>query len=280
MTAIRAIADRHGLVIIEDGSQAHGAIHRGVKVGQFGDAAGFSCMGGKLLASSEAGYMVTPHKEVYWKAAMAGQHMGRSPEGDFPDALRPYVDSLVYTYRLNPINAVLLTEQVKKIDKENEARRINVSMFRAAMEGVRGVSFPNYPEGDIPAYHMLTMNYVPEVTGVRRDTYIEALRAEGVAIGHYVPSPISQWPRLRWQDYDGPKVMWTETLRQSGIDYARAEVPNCEIKVARSLEMGWNYIDVDEEGMNRMASAFEKVERNLDALREWERVPEDVVDAF
>ena len=271
MTALRAIADRHGLALIEDGSQAHGAIHRGRKVGQFGDAAGFSCMGGKLLASSEAGYMVTPHEEVYWKAAMGGQHMGRSPEEGFPDGLRPYVDSLVYTYRLNPINAVLLSEQIAKIDAENEARRINAAAFRAATEGVRSVSFPNYPEGDVPVYHMLTMNYQPEVGGVERDTYVRALRAEGVPIFAYIPSPIPQWRRLHWQDYDGPRVMWTDTLRQSGVDYRQVEVPNCERKVARSLELGWNYVDVDEEGMNRMASAFEKVERSLDALRAWER---------
>jgi dTDP-4-amino-4,6-dideoxygalactose transaminase len=271
MTAIRAIADRHGLVVIEDGSQAHGAVHQGMPVGQFGDAAGFSCMGGKLLATSEAGYMVTPHEQVYWKGAMAGQHMGRSPEADFPDALRPYVDSLVYTFRLHPINAVLLVEQLKKIDDENEARRINVAAFRAAMEGVRSVSFPNYPAGDIPTYHMVTMNFRPEVAGVQRSTYVKALQAEGISIGPYVPAPIPRWRRLQWQDYDGPKVMWTETLSQSGIDYAQSEIPNCERKVARSLEMGWNYVDVDENKMNRIASAFEKVEENLDALRDWEK---------
>jgi dTDP-4-amino-4,6-dideoxygalactose transaminase len=273
MTAIRRIADRHGLAVIEDGSQAHGAVHQGKKVGQFGDAAGFSCMGGKLLASSEAGYMLTPHEEVYWKAAMGGQHMGRSPEEGFPEELRPYVDSLVYTYRINPLNAVLLTEQIGKIDAENEARRVNVAAFRTAMEGVQSVSFPNYPEGDLPSYHMLTMNYQPEVTGVSRGTYIEALRAEGVGIFAYVPTPISGWRRLQWQTYDGPKVMWTEALRQNGIDYSQVEVPNCEHKVAHSLEISWNYIDVDEGKMIRMASAFEKVEANLDDLREWEHKP-------
>jgi dTDP-4-amino-4,6-dideoxygalactose transaminase len=271
MTALRGLADRHGLAVIEDGSQAHGAIHRGKKVGQYADAAGFSCMGGKLLASSEAGYMITPHEEVYWKAAMGGQHMGRAPEGDFPDELRPYVDSLVYTYRLNPVNAVLLTEQVSKIDEENEARRINVSMLRTAMEDVQCVTFPNYPEGDLPSYHMLTMNFQPEVAGVSRSTYLEALRAEGVPAFSYVPAPISQWKRLQWQDYNGPKVMWTEVLRQAGVDYSQVEVPNAEYKIERSIEMSWNYIDVDEARMQRIAAAFEKVEANLDALRAWEQ---------
>jgi dTDP-4-amino-4,6-dideoxygalactose transaminase len=204
---------------------------------------------------------------------MGGQHMGRSPEEGFPEELRPYVDSLVYTYRINPLNAVLLSEQITKIDAENEARRLNVAAFRTAMEGVQSISFPNYPEGDLPSYHMLTMNYRPEVTGVSRDTYIEALRAEGVSLFAYVPAPISNWRRLQWQNYDGPKVMWTETLRQNGIDYSQVEAPNCEHKIAHSLEISWNYIDVDEAKMTRMASAFEKVEANLGALREWERKP-------
>ena len=270
MTAICEVAKRHNLAVIEDGSQAHGALHRGKKVGQFGDAAGFSCMGGKLLASSEAGYLVTPHEEVYWKAAMGGQHMGRSPESGFPERLRQYVDSLVYTYRLSPINAVLLTEQLKKLDAENAARRENAALFRNAMSGVASVSFPRYAEGDAPSYHMLTMNFNPEAAGVQRSSYVRALRAEGVSISSYVPSPIPTWSRLQTQGYDGPKVMWTEVLREHGADYSQVEIPNCETRLARALEMSWNYVTVDETGMQRMVSAFLKVEEHLDALRAWE----------
>jgi len=271
MTALCEIARKHDLVVIEDGSQAHGALHNGRKVGTYGDAAGFSCMGGKLLASSEAGYMVTPHEPVYWKAALGGQHMGRSSEDGFPEDLRPYVDSLVYTYRLNPLTAVLLTEQLRKVDTENDARRRNAALFRQAMEDSQSVSFPTYPEGDEPVYHMLTMNFQPEAVGLSRDTYLQALRAEGVGIFAYVPSPIPSWNRLHWQTYDGPKVMWTETLRWAEVDYTEVELPNCERKIACSLEMSWNHTQVNEAGMKRLANAFHKVEENLDALRAWER---------
>ena len=65
--------------------------------------------------------------------------------------------------------------------------------------------------------------------------------------------------------------MWTEALRRAGVDFAAMEVPNCQIKVARSLEMGWNYVRVDDARTRRLASAFHKVEENLDALRAWER---------
>ena len=275
MTALCNIAKKHGLVVIEDGSQAHGALHRGKKVGRFGDAAGFSCMGGKLLASSEAGYMITPHESVYWNAALNGQHNGRSGDEGFPEALRPYVDSLVYTYSLNPITAVMLTEQLKKVDAEIDARRWNVARFREAMGGVDSVRFPNYPAGDKPSYHILTMNFQPEAAGVSKATYIRALQAEEINIFSYVPSPINTWRRLGGQDYDGPKVMWTETLRRHGVDYTKMEVPNCEEKIERSLEMSWNHTEVNEVGMKQLASAFHKVEENLDALREWEAKGDD-----
>jgi len=271
MTAIREIADRHGLVVIEDGSQAHGAIHAGRKVGTFGDAAGFSCMGGKLVATAEAGYMVTPHEDVYWKAALGGQHMGRSLEPEFPtDRLGEYIDSLVYTYRLSPLVAVMLAEQVKKIDAENDGRRRNVAMFREKMKDVRILGFPDYPQGDDPVYHMLTMNYDEEYAGVKKGTFFAAMSAEGVGCSQYIPSPIPTWPRLHWQTYDGPKVMWTEPLRHSGIDYRDVMVPGCERKIARSVEMGWNWVEPSEEKMDRLASAFAKVEQNLPALRDWE----------
>ena len=271
MTAICDLARWRDLRVIEDGSQSHGALHRGQKVGRFGDAAGFSCMGGKLLASSEAGYMVTPHEGVYWRAAMGGQHMGRSPEPGFPENLRAYADSLVYTYRLSPINAVLLVEQLSKVDAEIEARRENAACFRSAMKGMDSVVFPEYADGDEPSYHMLTMNFVPETARVNRDSYIKALRAEGVNISAYVPSPIPDWPRLQWQTYEGPRVLWTDGLRNHGIDYSEAELPNCRRKVARSLEMGWNFTQVDESAMRRLADAFCKVGENLDELRTWEK---------
>ncbi len=271
MTALCAVARRYGLKVIEDGSQAHGAIHAGRKVGGFGDAAGFSCMGGKLLATSEAGYLVTNQKDVYWKAALNTQHMGRSPEPDYPDALRPYIDSLVYTYRMSQLDAVMLSEQLPKLDDENAGRRRNVALFKEHLAGLGSVSFPTFGPDDNPAYHMLSFNFVPEHAGVTRATYLAALRAEGVSIGSYVPSPIPTWRRFRWQDYDGPAVFWIDQLRAAGIDYTSVEVPNAVIKVERSLEMGWNHIADRPERMEALAAAFWKVEEQLDALRDHER---------
>jgi len=269
MTTLRRIADERGLALIEDGSQAHGAIHAGRKVGQFGDASGFSCMGGKLLATTEAGYMVTPREDVYWKAALGCQHNGRSGDDGFPSDLRPYVDSLVYTYRLSTVNAILLSEQIKKVDAEIDGRRRNAAAFRAAMDGVSSVRLPDYAPADDPSYHMLTMTFAPERAGITRDTYAEALRAEGVGTFGYVPAPISQWRRLD-PTCDMPRTLWQDVIRRSGRSYAEVPVPNCEWRIAHALELGWNYVTPDADGMSQLADAFHKIEQNLDVLRDRE----------
>ena len=271
MTAFRRLGRKHGLAIIEDGSQSHGATHRGQVVGNFGDAAGFSCMGGKLLATLEAGYLVTPHQDVFWKACLSSQHMGRSADPDFPEELRPYVDSLVYSYRISSVAAVLMTEQLKSLDREVGARQENVRILREFLADCWLVRFPRYRTGDLPSYHMLTMNFQAERVGVSRAAFIKALRAEGVAIGHYVPSPIPTWRRMNWQGYRGPKAMWMKNLRQAKVDYRKLRLPGCQRKIAGSLEMSFNFTRVSRPTMQRIADAFYRVQEHIEDLRTWER---------
>ena len=268
---LRAIADKHGLALIEDGSQAHGAEVGGVKVGNVGDAAGFSCMGGKVLPTTEAGYLVTPRKDVFWKAAMIGQHMGRSPEKDFPNELRPWVDSLVYTHRVTPLNAVLLTEQFGVIDAWVAERRRHADLFRAKLAGSKFLKLPDYAEGVKPVYHLLTMNFDAQAAGVTRDTFAAALKAEGMLAFGYVPSPIPDWKRLHWQGYAGPRVNWLQALEKAGVDYRGMALPNCRHRVANSIETRFDFIDSQEAMVDRMAEIIHKVEAGIDALRDHER---------
>ncbi|MFZ9682950.1 MAG: DegT/DnrJ/EryC1/StrS family aminotransferase [Cephaloticoccus sp.] len=268
---LRAIADKHGLALIEDGSQAHGAEIGGVKVGNVGDAAGFSCMGGKVLPTTEAGYLVTPSKDVFWKAAMIGQHMGRSPEKDFPDELRPWVDSLVYTHRVTPLNAVLLTEQFGQIDAWVAERRRHADLFRAKIADAKYLKLPDYAPDAKPVYHLLTMNFDAEAAGVSRDTFAAALKAEGMLAFGYVPSPIPDWKRLHWQGYEGPRVNWLQALELAGVDYRGLALPACRHRVANSIETRFDFVDDQSAMVDRMAEIILKVEANLDALRDHER---------
>ncbi len=268
---LRAIADKHKLMLIEDGSQAHGAEVGGVRVGTVGDAGGFSCMGGKVLATTEAGYMVTPHERVYWKGAMIGQHMGRGTDPGMPDDLREYADSLVYTYRVTPLNAVLLTAQFEKLDAELAERRRHADLLRAQLAESRYLRLPNYAPGTKPSFHLLSFTFDSEAAGVTRDTFAAAVKAEGLHAFGYVPSPIPDWKRLHWQDYRGPRVSWLNALRDSGIDYRNQALPNTRWRVANALETLFDFVEPSEAMIARMAEIFLKVEANIAALRDHER---------
>lgn len=271
MTALGKIARKHNLQLIEDGSQAHGAKWKHETVGGFGDAAGFSCMGGKLLATTEAGYLVTPSEDVYWKACLLSQHMGRSSDPGFPDALKPFVDSLVYTYRLHPMNAVLLTEQLKKLDQENEARKENYELLKSYLQDAPYLSFPQYPQSSQPVYHLVTMNFNAYQAGISRNTYMKALQAEGWHAFAYIPAPITEWSRLDWKNYSGPRVLWMDGLKRHGYDVHQFDVPNCRYKVSHSLETAFNYVRPAQSMMQRIADIVHKVDASIEDLREWEK---------
>lgn len=268
---LRAIADKHKLMLIEDGSQAHGAEIGGVRVGTVGDAAGFSCMGGKVLATTEAGYMVTPHEQVYWKGAMIGQHMGRAIDPGFPTDLREFTDSLVYTYRVSPLNAVLLTAQFAKLDAELAERRRHADLLRGLLKDAKYLRLPTYAPGTKPSYHLLSFTFDSAAAGITRDTFAAALMAEGLRAVGYVPSPIPDWKRLHWQDYRGPRVSWLKALRDAGIDYRNMALPNTRWRVANALETGFDFVAPSDAMIARMAEIILKVEANLPALRDHER---------
>jgi dTDP-4-amino-4,6-dideoxygalactose transaminase len=232
-------------------------------------------MGGKLLATSEAGYLVTRRDDVYWNAVISCQHAGgtehagRADEEGFPSDLRPYTDSLHLTYRVSVLNAILLVHQLAKLDEENANRVQNRDWFVEAIAGVRSVTVPRYPDGE-PAYHMVSLNFAGEHAGVSKETYLAALQAEGAPAFAYVQVPLHRLERLR-PGTGAPRTMWAERLAAAQVDYSHLELPGCDAKVARSIEMSWNWIDADREAMNRLAAAFIKVEEQLDSLRRYER---------
>ncbi len=271
LARLRAIADKHGLALIEDGSQAHGAEIDGRRVGTVGDAAGFSCMGGKVLATTEAGYMVTPDERVYWKAAMIGQHMGRATDDGQPGDLKPFVDSLIHTHRVSPLNAVLLTGQIAKLDDELSERRRHADIMRRHLAGAKYIRLPRYAADVKPAYHFFTFTFDSAAAGITRDTFAAALRAEGMRASGYVPSVIPDWKRLRWQDYAGPRVSWLSTLQAAGVDYRNMPLPNARWRVDHAIETGFDFIAPSEPMIERMAEIILKAEANIDALREHER---------
>lgn len=276
MTAINQIAAQHGLKVIEDGSQAHGARHRGERIGGLGDAAGFSANGVKPVAATEAGYMLTKHDEVYWKAVVSTQHAGmgeypgRSKDAGFMEEFREAIDSLVYTFRLAPINAALMLHSLRRVDQDNDVRRAHLDILSDGLKELTGVSVPSLlHDGDTSAIHQVLITYDEQVTGVSKQTYMEAVNAEGLYCYQYLTRPVYKAARLS-PNWTGPRVMWTENLKRSGYDATKLYLPHVENQIRTHFNLLWNFIDYDPKFIQGMVDVFAKVDKNLDQLRGYE----------
>jgi dTDP-4-amino-4,6-dideoxygalactose transaminase len=198
--------------------------------------------------------------------------MGRSTDEGMPEDLKPYLDSLVYTYRVAPFNAVLLTEQFAKLDVELAERRRHADLLRGHLSDAKYLKLPNYAAGVKPSYHLMSFTFDSESAGISRDTFASAVQAEGLRAVGYVPSVISDWKRLHWQDYRGPRVSWLSTLEAAKVDYRNQALPNARWRVDHALETGFDMVAPNEPMIARMAEIILKVEANIDALRDHERV--------
>ena len=172
MAPILEIARRHGLKVIEDAAQAHGARYQGQRAGSLGDAAGFSFYPGKNLgALGDGGAITTSDDELAARLRM----------------LRNYGSSIKYHHevagvnsRLDEIQAAVLRAKLPALDADNAARRAVAAQYREALAGTP-VQLPQVIPGAESAWHLMV------VATVRRAELQAALsRAQ---IGHLVHYP-------------------------------------------------------------------------------------------
>jgi dTDP-4-amino-4,6-dideoxygalactose transaminase len=179
---ISAIAARHGLALIEDAAQAHGATHRGIKAGSVGVAAGFSFYPGKNLgALGDGGAVVTNDLSLAQRIRSIANH-GRSA------ADRHLHDVGGRNSRLDTLQAALLSAKLASLDAGNARRRAAMAAYREMLPpGAMPVA--EQPDAE-PVYHLAVIQ-----VGDRRHVG-EALTAAGIGWGVHYPIPCHQQPAL------------------------------------------------------------------------------------
>ncbi len=256
-TRLREIADRRGILLFEDGSQAHGARWRGTRVGAFGHASAFSCMGLKLLAGTEGGYAVFHDPAAAERAYLYGKHpRGLKPERAAALAEDGLLDALQLGWRPCTVGAALVLAALPHLDGEIAARRRNAAELRRRLDGCAAVTMPPEPEGADGCWHLLSLVFNPEHAGCDLETYRARLQQRGVGTFRYIPVPIHRLKRLNPYDYDGPRVIWHEQLRRAGVDYRRTSCPNAEWRAEREFTMGFNWTVDAPEAMGQLAEAL------------------------
>ncbi len=179
MDPILAIARDHGLRVIEDAAQAHGAIYKGRKAGSMGDAAIFSFYPGKNLgAYGDAGAVVTNDDAIAARVRVARDH-GRT--GKYEHEVEGFNE------RMDGIQGAVLRTKLPHLDDWNQARRAHASRYRELL-GDLDVVLPHEVADVRSVYHIFALRIE------RRDEILAALRAQGIGAGVHYPIPIHLQP--------------------------------------------------------------------------------------
>ena len=182
MRAVRKLAKKHGIAVIEDACQSHGAIYHGNKVGTFGDMACFSFQESKNMMTGEGGIVVTNNKKLADKCRVI-KHIGMA-------AKYVYV-ALGYNYRMTAMAAAVGLAQLRKLDGFNAHRRRMADYYRKNLADVP-VGLIEEPEGLKSANHIFPVVLPGRIAADREKTaeIYKALAAENVPIWWVYPMPI------------------------------------------------------------------------------------------
>jgi dTDP-4-amino-4,6-dideoxygalactose transaminase len=176
MDAITEIATRHGLAIVEDACQAHGAEFRGRKVGSFGHGA-FSLYATKNMTTGEGGLITTDDDALAdWIRLYRNQGMRK----------RYHHDILGYNFRMTDIAAAIGLCQLDKLPAGTERRREIAARYDAAFEDLP-IRVPITPPDRTHVYHQYTID-----VGPARDAIVGDLSEAGVASAIYYPIPVNR----------------------------------------------------------------------------------------
>ncbi len=243
MDALREIADKHGLFLIEDCCQAHFAEYQGHVVGSMGDIAGFSYGGtrdvGKHLSAGSGGMVVTSNRALWERAILFSD--AALPRAAGPYEGRPYANYfLAPNYRMNSMTAAILLSQINKVDGYIENK------IRAAENIIQGLSdlgeiTPQKVRlGDRNTYWVLGLTLDTDALNCTAGEYADAVSAEGVGIGGpYIGSgregPLFRNEFLAIPNLYGRSRFPLDYQRDKPVDYRQTEVPYGEQLMARGV---------------------------------------------
>ena len=222
MDPIREIAERHGLVLIEDAAQAHRAEYKGRRVGSLGDMGCFSFYPGKNLGAYGEGGMVTTDSAAHARTIRMLRDWGA--EKKYHHVLKGY------NFRMEGIQGAVLRVKLPHLDAWTEARRTAAAHYDRLLAGSGIVT----PKAMPYAYHVY---HVYAIRTPHRAAWQEALQAKGIQTGIHYPTPIHLLPAFAELGYREGQFPHSEAASREVLSlpmFPELTEAQCE-EVARAL---------------------------------------------
>lgn len=186
MDPIMALANEHGISVIEDCAQAHGAMYRGRPVGSIGHVGAWSFCQDKIMTTGGEGGMVTTNDEQLWKRMWAYKDHGKSwdavYEREHPPGFRWLHESFGTNWRMTEMQAAIGRIQLQRMRQWSLRRQENASAIWTTASMLPALRVPAIPGDIVHAAYKCYVFVRPEMLapGWSRDRILEAINAEGV----------------------------------------------------------------------------------------------------
>ena len=265
LDAIMALADHHGLKVIEDAAQVPGALYKGRFVGTIGHIGVYSLNYHKHIHTGEGGVCVTDDPSLAERMQLIRNHAESVVEDKGVEDL---CNMIGFNFRMTEIEAAIGLAQLKKLTTLAARRTGAADRLTAGLGYLGGLRVPVVKPGCTHVYYVYPLVYEAGETGVARRTILEALQAEGVPVGggyqnlHLLPM---YQKRLAYGRRGFP---WTADFYKGDVSYARGICPVAETLHDESfLQIGLCSHAFTDREVDLVIDAFRKVWEHLDQLR-------------
>jgi len=175
MDIIMDIAEDHGIYVIEDAAEAHGAEYKGKKVGSFGDISCFSFYGNKIITTGEGGICLTDNEELAERMRILRDH-GMSPDKKY------WHDVIGFNYRMTNLQAAIGIAQLKKLDEFIRKKRKIASWYEKGLKELEDKGLitlhPEMPWAK--CVYWLYSILIEDGFGMSRDELMKKLEEKGI----------------------------------------------------------------------------------------------------
>lgn len=188
MSEIMRLAEQHGVVVIEDCAQAHGAMNAGRPVGSFGQLAAFSFCQDKIITTAGEGGLLALDDQAWWNKAWSYKDHGKSHElafsSDHPYGFRWLHAGFGTNWRMTEIQAVTGSYQLRRLADSVASRNRNADIWREHLQPQEALRVPVVEPGDVHAYYKFYAYIRPEAlaAGWSRDRIQMAIEDAGVPV--------------------------------------------------------------------------------------------------
>ena len=226
---LRAIADRHGLALIQDSCEALGTVYRGAPLGSHGPSCVFAFYPNKQVTTGEGG-MVTTHSEEEWHLIRSLRNQGRPEPGGWLEHVR-----LGFNYRLSDIAAALGIGQLERLDEILMRRGQAAGRYGELLGGIDTVELPCADDGAHSRSWFVYVVLLPDAA--TRERVIATFEREGIGYNRYLPS-------IHLQPYMRERFGFTEGLcpvseevssRSLALPFFTGIEPRAQVRVAEVL---------------------------------------------